>query len=93
MNRITIFQKSPVRSRLILALLILHEQYRNSGSPSGVVTITRTELAEYIGAKLETVVRVMNSLKTEQLLYVSGRKITIPNPDALLDIYQKEEGL
>ena len=93
MNRITIFQKSAVRTRLILALLILHEQYRHSGSPSGVVTITRTELSEYVGAKLETVVRVMNSLKAEQLLNVSGRRISIPNPEALIDILQKEEGL
>lgn len=91
MNRITIFQNSPVRIRLILALLILHEQYRTSGSPPGIVTITRTELAEYVGSTLETVVRIMNSLKTDKLVSVNGRRIVIHNPEFLLDVLKKEE--
>jgi len=36
MNRMTVFAQYPVRRRLILALLILHEQYYRSGSPGGV---------------------------------------------------------
>ncbi|WP_083822709.1 Crp/Fnr family transcriptional regulator [Haliscomenobacter hydrossis] len=92
MNRMTVFTQFPVRSRLVLALLILHEQYRLSGSPAGVITMTRSELAEYVGASLETVVRVFNDLKNNKLVQVHGRRILLPNPNGLLDILQKEEG-
>jgi CRP-like cAMP-binding protein len=91
MNRMTVFSQYPVKHRLVLALLILHEQYRLSGSQPGVVTITRTELAEYVGAKLETVVRVLNTLKSDQLLNITGRRILLLNPIGLLDILQNEE--
>lgn len=92
MNRMTVFTQFPVRRRLILALLILHEQYRSSGSAPGVVTITRTDLAEYVGASLETVVRSFNKLKAAGLIQISGRRIMLPDPNALLDILQEEEG-
>ena len=93
MNRMTSFKKFPVRYRLILALLTLHQQYRFSGSGAGVITITRTELAEYVGAKLETIVRVLNTLKAENLIQVNGRRILIHDAVALVDILQKEETL
>jgi len=90
MNRMTIFSQYPVRYRLILALLILHEQYRMSGSEPGVVTMTRTDLAEFVGAKLETVVRVLNTLKTANLVTINGRRIMLPDPVGLLDVLQNE---
>lgn len=88
MNRTTVFTQYPVRRRLILALLILYEQYRRSGSPPGVVTMTRTELSEYVGASLETVVRVLNTLKASNLVRIHGRRILLPNPIGLVDILQ-----
>lgn len=91
MHRMTIFNTFPVRQRLVLALLILHEQYRISGSPPGIITITRTELAEYVGATLETVVRVLNILKSDHLVQIQGRRIHLRNTGALMDILQKEE--
>jgi CRP-like cAMP-binding protein len=90
MNRTTVFTQYPVRYRLMLALLILYEQYRRSGSPPGVVTMTRTELSEYVGATLETVVRVLNNLKTNNLVHIHGRRILLPNPIGLLDVLQAE---
>lgn len=90
MNRMTMFTQFPVRRRLMLVLLILFEQYRLSGSPPGVVTMTRTELAESVGASLETVVRVLNTLKSAGLINISGRRILLPDPGGLLDFLQKE---
>ena len=90
MNRMTVFTKFPVRRRLLLALLMLHEQYRLSGSPKGEITMTRTELAEYVGASLETVVRVLNTFKSENLVQVSGRRILISDAEKLLDMLQEE---
>lgn len=92
MNRTTVFTQYSVRRRLVLALLILYEQYRRSGSPPGIVTMTRTELSEYVGATLETVVRVLNTLKASNLVHIHGRRILLPNPVGLLDILQAEEG-
>lgn len=90
MNRMTIFTQFSVRHRLILALLILHEQYRHSGTPGGVVTITRSELAEYVGASLETVVRTLNTLKSINLVHINGRRILLPNVAGLMDILEGE---
>lgn len=92
MNRMTVFTQFHVRHRLILALLILCEQYRRSGLPPGVVTITRSELAEYVGSSLETVVRALNTLKANDLVRIHGRRILLPAPEVLLDILQGEEG-
>jgi len=91
MNRTTVFTKYPVRRRLLLALLILHEQYRSSGSPPGIITMARTELAQYVGASLETVVRELNKLKTKKLVTVSGRRIQINDIGELLKMMEGEE--
>lgn len=91
MNRTTVFTKYPVKQRLILALLILHEQYHTSGSPLGEITMTRTELSEYVGASLETVVRVLNSLKKNELVEIQGRRIILNDLNGLLGMFEQEE--
>ena len=91
MNRMTALVQFPVRLRLVLALLTLHEQYRRSGSPPGVITMTRTELAEYVGTSLETVVRALNALKSKGLVDIKGRRILLTDPIGLVDILQDEE--
>lgn len=90
MKRMTAFGQLPVRQRLVLALLMLCEQYRRSGSPAGSITITRTELAEYVGASLETVIRALNALKSSGLVRIHGRHILLPDPAGLMDILQNE---
>lgn len=89
-NRITVFQQFPVKKRLILSLLILHEQYRKSGLPEGVITITRTELAEYVGASLETVVRMLNQLKGIDMVRIQGRRIYVQDALGLIRLLDKE---
>lgn len=92
MKRITAFSQLPVRQRLVLALLMLYEQYRRSGSPPGVITMNRTELAEFVGASLETVIRALNALKINDLVVIRGRRILLPNPLGLMEILQREGG-
>jgi CRP-like cAMP-binding protein len=91
MNRMTIFTKFPVRHRLVLALLILHEQYRLSGSVNGEITITRTELSEYVGASLETIVRSLHGLKGKDLVQIKGRHIQIMDVSGLLALLLTED--
>ncbi len=85
MNRLTVFAQYPVQARLILCLLILHDKYRSNDQVQTVITVTRTELAEYVGASLETVVRALAPLKSAGLVLVQGRRITLPNPVMLLE--------
>ena len=87
----TVFTTYSVRHRLVLVMLILHEQYRQSGSPPGMVTMTRTEIAEYVGASLETVVRALNTLKSDHLVEIQGRRIVLPDPVRLMSILNEEE--
>ncbi|MBK9270113.1 MAG: Crp/Fnr family transcriptional regulator [Saprospiraceae bacterium] len=89
MNRMTVFQDFPVKKRLILALLILHEQYNLSGVKKGIITIERTELAEYVGATLETVVRILNRLKASNYLQIKGRQLLIHNTDELMKLLKE----
>jgi CRP-like cAMP-binding protein len=88
MNRMSVFQKFPVRTRLALTLLVLHEQYRLSGTAPGTITITRTELAEFVGASLETIVRTMNTFKSSNLVQIKGRQIILTDLDGLLELLQ-----
>lgn len=90
MNRMNAFKKYPVRQRLMLSLLILHEQYQASGAPAGELTMTRTELAEFVGASLETIVRVLNQLKAEDLVGIHGRKIRLMDPMRLWSLLELE---
>jgi CRP-like cAMP-binding protein len=91
MNRLTVFGQMPVRRRLALALLILYRQFGHADDQPGVISMTRTELAEYIGASLETVVRALNGLKTDGIVSISGRRMVVHSPLQLLDIFQEEE--
>ncbi|MEP7323300.1 MAG: Crp/Fnr family transcriptional regulator [Saprospiraceae bacterium] len=91
MNRMTGFKKFSVRHRLVLTLLILYVQYQRSGLPEGLITMTRTELAEYVGATLETVVRSLNKLKANKLVQINGRRIQVLNPNAMIDILSEEK--
>ena len=84
-NRMTLYTKYDVSHRIQLALLILSEQYRLSGSPPGIITITRTELSEFVGATLETVVRTLNKLKNDRLVKVEGRRISILDMNRLVE--------
>lgn len=90
-NRLTLLMHYPVRFRLILALLIFHEQFRISGSKEHMISMTRTELAEYVGATLETVVRTLHTFKADHLIEIQGRRIFLRDIDGLLGGLQDKE--
>ena len=89
MNRTAVYSVFPVRERIVLALLILHEQYSVSGKPIGEITITRTDLAAYVGASLETVVRILNKFKADGLVAIQGRRIDLLNTKKLIQLLEK----
>jgi CRP-like cAMP-binding protein len=84
-NKITVFAQQPVRSRVALSLLILNEKYRNPRSRAKYVSInlSREDLANYSGTTIESLVRMLRSLKDEHIIQAKGRKIIILQPQNL----------
>lgn len=71
-----------VRSRLAVSLLYLKEQF---GVKDGAINIdmSRQDLAAYVGATYETVFRMMNDLMQENMISLTGKKISIKDEEKL----------
>ena len=81
-NTISVFARYPVKSRVALALLVLQEKFRTK-EKSNEVTLSRSELASYIGTVKEMVVRVVQELKKDKIVETQGSKIKILKPEEL----------
>ncbi|TAE35825.1 MAG: Crp/Fnr family transcriptional regulator [Sphingobacteriales bacterium] len=71
-----------VKGRVAQALLLLQEKF---GLKDGEINITlsRQDLASYVGATYETVFRTINELVLEKSISLKGKGIKIDNIDAL----------
>ncbi|MDJ0944396.1 MAG: Crp/Fnr family transcriptional regulator [Kiloniellales bacterium] len=75
------------RGRLLQIMVSMMEHH---GRPTGDGTyaidlpVSRRDLASMIGARHETLSRVMSRLEEEQLAEFSGRRVVIPNLDAFV---------
>lgn len=78
-NHATAFGQKGLRERTALSLLILNEKYRRKGREHRPVeiSISRDDLANYVGTSKEPLVRVLRSFKDEKLIRAKGRKITV----------------
>jgi CRP-like cAMP-binding protein len=87
-NTMSAFKLRPAKERLALCLLILNEKYKNGHSAGYMpsINIPRSDKANYIGTTVETVVRMLNKLKSESIIATKGRKITLLRPDELARI-------
>ena len=85
-NRIASFARKTVRERLALALLILHEKFMQKDKEylPVVINITRTDLAEYVGVPLETLVRNLSFFKEEGWIHLNGKRIIIMDYEAIV---------
>ncbi|MRG45816.1 helix-turn-helix domain-containing protein [Chitinophaga sp. SYP-B3965] len=73
----------PVKGRIAYALLALRDKFgRNEG---GFIdfSLSRQDLASYIGATYETTFRMLNELIQENLIILSGKDIAIANEEKL----------
>lgn len=76
-----------IRERLAELLLIFQKKYGEKTN-SGVrlkITLTREELAELIGTTQESVIRLMTEFKTDGLIAVEGRDITLLDIKKLIE--------
>lgn len=85
-NRISSFARKSVRERLALALMILHEKFSIKGKEHlpVVINISRTDLAEYVGVPLETLVRNLRYFKEESWIHINGKRIIIMDYEAIV---------
>jgi CRP/FNR family transcriptional regulator len=71
--------------RLASFLLDLSQRYRDRGhSPSELVLrMTRAEIGSYLGAKLETVSRVLSRMQQQRIVRIDGRVVRVLDRGAL----------
>jgi CRP-like cAMP-binding protein len=78
-QRLLEFQKLGLPSRLIALLRSLDEQFGNDAGPWRQLSIrlSKVELAELVGASVETVVRQLSRWKRDGLIEEKGKRISI----------------
>lgn len=68
---------SSVRARVAEALLHLRDRYQEKGDGLFSISISRDDLAGMVGTATESLIRTLSEFKTEHLLEISGREITV----------------
>jgi CRP/FNR family transcriptional regulator len=78
---ITNMAQKSVRERLAFALLMLMDIYEDEP-----INLSREDMANFVGTATETLIRLLKELKTEGLIEIQTRKITVLDRKKLLDI-------
>lgn len=86
----TILQSAslPVRTRLTHLLLTLKDRYaevRDDGALTMKLPLSRQDIADILGARPETVARMIHGLEQDGVAFFSGRMVVMPDLDLLLD--------
>ena len=68
---------------LLLVLAVKHGQRHANGSRSIELPVSRRDLASMVGARHETISRIIGRLETDGIAHFSGRQVTIPSMEAL----------
>lgn len=77
-NSVTVFARMTVRERLALMLLILSAKFQKR-SPEGSIEIllSREDLANMVGTATETLVRLLQEFKKENVIVLDAKKIIV----------------
>lgn len=78
-NRITLFAQRGIKERFAIVLLILNEKYKSDKESISEITLSRTDLANFVGTSVESLSRMINVFKTKKLIKTEGKKIMIEN--------------
>ncbi|MGZ6540095.1 MAG: Crp/Fnr family transcriptional regulator [Bacteroidia bacterium] len=73
----------PIRGRLADALLLLERKYKDG---NGKITLSRADLANYVGSVRETISRLISEFKEDKLIETSDDFIRIINRDKLISV-------
>jgi CRP-like cAMP-binding protein len=84
-NSITVFAHMTVRERLALILLILMATFKRKSDQEPVeINLSREDLSNMVGAAIETVVRLLQEFKKEEIIQIIGKKIIVLKPLELI---------
>lgn len=83
-NSVTVFAHMTVRERLALILLVLQAKFSNRKSVNTDILLSREDLANMVGTATETLVRLLQELKKEEIIELEGKKIKILNTRELV---------
>lgn len=78
----------PMRTRMAHLLLTLKDRFAevdDQGALSMKLPLSRQDIADVLGARPETVARIIHALEDDGVAFFSGRKVVIPDLDPLLD--------
>lgn len=83
-EKMTSMAQKPVRERLAETLLFLNTIFKNEETPDlkpnkTTIVLPREDMANIVGTATETVIRLLSDFKTEELIQIEGRKITLVN--------------
>ncbi len=78
-NKIADLAYKPVRGRLADALIYLTNKFSEENADLHHISITRSDLACYVGTAKETVNRLLSEFRHENLVETDGTKINILN--------------
>jgi CRP-like cAMP-binding protein len=87
-NIISVYTHQSGHERLALSLLILHEKF-NANNKTGTslpINLSREDMSNMVGIAVETLVRLLSDFKPQKIITTSGRKISIINPNELMEI-------
>ncbi|MBS0031145.1 Crp/Fnr family transcriptional regulator [Chitinophaga sp. 22321] len=73
-----------VKGRMANALLLLQQKFGFNKDGFIDISLSKQDLASYIGATYETTFRILNELIDERMIAVAGKSITILNEAKLL---------
>lgn len=86
-NRMLNLSQKPVTERLAEVLLILKEKFGVEPDNKTIkVSLTREDLANFVGTATETIVRLLKELKEKELIDVDGRKIKLLDVNGLIKL-------
>ena len=85
-NSMSLFSTQSVKERIALALLKLHEIYKPGEHGKVHISLSRGDLASYVGTAKETLVRVLADFKRRNIIDIQGRRIRILDREMLLEI-------
>lgn len=73
----------PVKGRLASAILVLEEKFGTDANGAIDLSLSRQDMASFIGTTYETVFRTMQDMAEEKLLELNGKSIVILDKDGL----------
>lgn len=86
-KRLTEMAYKPVRERLAEALLMIKQTYQDPEEEKEFsFSMTREDLAGFVGTAKETVIRLLSDMKKDGIIKSDGRKITILDAKKLIHI-------